>query len=225
MTRTLLFIGSILAVAILAPVITLTVINRGEDPATSSPTSASTAVDSPTPAASTPPPSVRATPTQTPKSARGQRDPLDEPSQTDAIAVATAVAETANNFDTRVDRARTDAHRRASYLYTPELADELSNDADASEDWEWLTWSGSDLFAIPTVTRLDDPELPAGNKVSQFFAFRIDLTLHGAKGDQPPEAAPYTQFITLTRDSEHDPWRASELTTTYDLEWGETNEP
>lgn len=226
MTRSrLLFLGSIIAVAILAPALTLAVLNRDAQPPTGAPAPRSTAVDTVAPESSTASPSAQATPSQTPPPARGQRNPLDEPSQTDAISVATAIVETANNFDTRVDRTRADAHRRAAYLYTPELDEELRADADVSEDWEWLTWSGNDLFAVPTVTRLDDPELPTGNQVSQFFAFRIDLTLHGAKGDQPPQAAPYIQFVTLTRDSEHDPWRASKLTTTYDLEWGESNEP
>lgn len=222
MTRThALFIGSIIAVAIIASTVTALLVNQDDELPAAPQTAAPTVVDSPT----SPPPTPTASPTvsasATPRAARGQPDPLGDDDQLDAVIVATAIAETANNVDTRIDRTRADAHYRAAYLYTPELATELTEETGAAEDWEWLTWSSSDLFAVPNPTRIDDPELPANNKVNAFFAYRIDLTLHGAKGDKPPAAASYIQYISLTRDSERDPWRANKLTTSYDLEWGE----
>lgn len=220
-----LFIASILAVAIIASTITAFLINRDAEPQ-ATPTTAEPTSESPasptTRTATTPPQTV--SPTATPRAARGQPDPLNGESQTDAADVAIAIAETANNVDTRIDRTRADAHHRAAYLYTPELVVELTEDSESAEDWEWLTWSSSDLFAVPKVSRVDDPQLPESNKVNAFFAYRIDLTLHGAKGDKPPDATPYIQYINLTRDSDHDPWRATKLTTSYDLEWGEAHE-
>lgn len=225
MTRThALFIGAIIAVAIIASTVTALLTNQDDEPPEASQTTSPTVDASPTSPTSTPPTptaSPTASASATPRAARGQPDPLDDDDQLDAETVATAIAETANNVDTRVDRTRADAHYRAKYLYTPELATELTEEAGASEDWEWLTWSSSELFAVPKPTRIDDPELPANNKVNAFFAYRIDLTLHGAKGDKPPDATPYIQYISLTRDSERDPWRANKLTTSYDLEWGE----
>lgn len=220
-----LFIASILAVAIIASTITAFLINRDTEPqatpTTAEPTSEPPA--SPTTTSETTPPQT-VSPTATPRAARGQPDPLNKDAQTEATDVATAIAETANNVDTRIDRTRADAHHRAAYLYTPELAAELTKDSESAEDWEWLTWSSSDLFAVPKVSRVDDPQLPESNKVNAFFAYRIDLTLHGAKGDKPPDATPYIQYINLKRDSDHDPWRATKLTTSYDLEWGEAHE-
>ena len=222
-----LFIGSILAVAIIASTITAILVNRDDETQASpsqasSPSVETTAEASPSPEATTEePPKETTRPTATPRAARGQPDPINESSQTEADEVAVAIAETANNVDTRIDRTRADAHHRAAYLYTPALITELTEDTEETEDWEWLTWSSSDLFAVPKVARIDDPQLPESNKVNAFFAYRIDLTLHGAKGDKPPDATPYIQYISLTRDSAHDPWRATKLTTSYDLEWGE----
>ena len=218
------FIGAILAVAIIASTITAVIVNGGDKPQATPPPAAPTTDAPPSPGVST---AAEATPTQetsataTPRAARGQPDPLDKAAQTHATDVAVAIAETANNVDTRVDRTRADAHHRAAYLYTPELAAELTKASDALEDWEWLSWSSNDLFAVAKASRIDDPDLPASNKVTAFFAYRIDLTLHGAKGDKPPDATPYIQYISLLRDSATDPWRATKLTTSYDLEWGE----
>lgn len=222
MTRThAFFIGSIVAVAIIASTITALLVDHDDEPPAAQPSAEPTVEASPTPSTQTPTASPTASASATPRAARGQPDPLTDNEQTDAEAVAAAIAETANNVDTRVDRTRTDAHHRAAYLYTPELAAELTEETDEAEDWEWLTWSGSDLFAVPKPTTIDDPQLPASNKVNAYFAYRIDLTLHGAKGDKPPDATPYIQYISLIRDSERDPWRANKLTTSYDLEWGE----
>lgn len=222
MTRShALFIGSIIAVAIVASTITVLLVNRDNEPPTLPPTTESPVTPSPTQskAAKTASPSLSAS--ATPRAARGQPEPLDGAKQIDAETVATAIAETANNVDTRIDRARSDAHYRAAYLYTPELATKLTEETETVEDWEWLTWSSRDLFTVPKPTRIDDPQLPASNNVNAFFAYRIELDLHGAKGDKPPEATPYIQYISLTRASERDPWRANKLTTSYDLEWGE----
>lgn len=220
-----LFIASILAVAIIASTITAILVNSDDEPPATPPSVEPTVETSPSPQPSTKEsPKETSTPTATPRAARGQPDPLDETSQTDAADVAVAIAETANNVDTRIDRTRADAHHRAAYLYTSALITELTEAPQDTEDWEWLTWSSSDLFAVPKASRINDPQLPESNKVNAFFAYRIDLTLHGAKGDKPPDATPYIQYINLTRDSDHDPWRATKLTTSYDLEWGEAHE-
>lgn len=220
-----LFIGSILAVAIIASTITAFLINRDTEPQVTPQPTEPTSESSPSPTTTTEAtPTPLESPTATPRAARGQPDPLDEAAQTEAKEVAIAIAETANNVDTRIDRTRADAHHRAAYLCTPELAAELTEETEAAEDWEWLTWSSKDLFAVPKASRVDDPQLPESNKVNAFFAYRIDLTLHGAKGDKPPDATPYIQYISLTRESDRDPWRATKLTTSYDLEWGEGHE-
>lgn len=178
---------------------------------TSEPTTTSTT--STTPSSNTTPSEGRAT-TEPAKATGTPRGPLPEVDRLDgrnAAAVAAAYVQTIETIDTRVDRSRSDAQRRAVRWLIPELASEVENGLPGGAGWSTLT--KKDGWTKATVTDVTPSGADPTKGLTADRVIQVEVTTYGRGHKAIGQPTASTVAVTLQRATESKPWRVAGMQT------------
>lgn len=172
-----------------------------------------TTTTSTTPSSNTTPSEGRAT-TEPAKATGTPRGPLPQVDRLDgrnAAAVAAAYVQTIETIDTRIDRSRSDAQRRAMRWLIPELANEVENGLSGGAGWSTLTKKGA--WTKATVTDVTPSGADPTKGLTADRVIQVEVTTYGRDHKTIGQPTTSTVAVTLQRATESKPWRVAGMQT------------